>query len=361
MTASLPREHRRRVWIVGTSAALILAAGWAALAFSTRPSSVIVPGGSWRVRTRVQTGHQRAEAVTFLDGGKRLAVACPRYDRVVIFEIDADLGMRTVADIKTRGKPMALAEYDGQLYVLQRPSGDARHLESAFWQRYSSTGEPIGRAFDVGYDADDFAIDPVGKRAIVLLSGNAEGETNRPDSSLAGVDLSTPDAPRMAWSLPLNLGADDPTRLTMSAHATHAAVLTHDGTLVGIDLSDPKAPAETGRQSIGERPTARISFGPDDWITLPDQTGAPALDYASASDGTSDSIAWLAADQAALKLASAANGWTPAAVSLRGPGGIGDVRAMDLDHCPERSLMAVTDRAGGVHLIEFEAEPRQQN
>src|SRR5262245_52070313 len=34
---------------------------------------------------RVRTGHQRAERLTFADGGKLLAVACPRYNRVVLY------------------------------------------------------------------------------------------------------------------------------------------------------------------------------------------------------------------------------------------------------------------------------------
>jgi glycerol-3-phosphate acyltransferase PlsY len=333
------------------------------LCFERGSDRVAVSDGNWRVVARVQTGHQRAERVCFAGGGRRLAVACPRYDRVVIYEVEAMSRLRTLRDVKTVGKPMAVAEFDGALYVLQRHSGDARHLQPAFWQRFDLEGNPIGAPFIVGYDADDVAFLPNQRRALVLLSGNREGETNRHEPCVKLVDMTDSSDPRVEATVSLAEFADDPSRLIISQRGTHAGVLTDQSNLVGIDLRDPVDPRLTGSVSLAEAIIPRLSVSDGDAIVLPDRTGSdvvalqdrePMLQLAAFGRPALHLIVTVSPDAGELRFTELGSGYAPRSLRLRGPVGIGAVRLMSVASDPSQSLLAATDRSGGVHLLRFE-------
>src|SRR5690606_31507375 len=130
---------------------------------------------------RAQTGYQRAGRLAFLDRGRLVAVTCPRYDFLVLYRVTTEKTLEHFRDVKLGGKPVSLWPTKDRLYVLQRPSGDARHLVPAFWQVYDFDGQAIGPRFEVGYDPDDLVLTAEDQVALVLLSGHAEGESNRPD------------------------------------------------------------------------------------------------------------------------------------------------------------------------------------
>ena len=100
---------------------------------------------------RAATGHQRAERVAFADGGKLLAVTCPRYNRLVLYRVTDHDGLEALNDLALEGKPVALCLADDRLLVLERPPGDNRHVEPGWWQAYDLRGERLGEKVLVGY------------------------------------------------------------------------------------------------------------------------------------------------------------------------------------------------------------------
>lgn len=327
-----------------------LAALSVALAAST-PPELEVPGGAWRIVDRALTGHQRAERVVFFDQGKKLAVTCPRYGHLVLYDVAE--GLSRVCDKKLRGKPMAVREFEGVLWVLQRPIGDSRHLEPAFWQRIDFQGNDVGAPFPVGYDPDDFVIVPEKRLAIVLLSGNSEGETNRPPASLMLFDITNPDEPRPHSEIPLSLADDDPTGLIVSRRASHLGVQTYRGVLVGFDLSAPAQPRETGRIALADRDQPWFSHHEGDTLLVPDQTGGPAVSVASRDPNSIDQISSVALPTGTVRFRSAVSGAPLGELPLRGPFGLGQELATGLAADPQAGTIAVCDRTGGVHLVRF--------
>jgi glycerol-3-phosphate acyltransferase PlsY len=341
------------------------------VAFLGQPESLALQDGRWIVTSRVQTGHQRAERAHFLDGGRLLAVTCPRYDRLVLYRIGEDLKPRLARDWKLGGKPVAVREVGDELIVLQRPSGDARHLEPGFWQRYDLNGEPRGEPFRTGYDPDDFVFLDHAPIALVLVSGNREGETNRPDPEVLVVDVTQLSQPRTLGRVALEIGAyDDPARLLLSRNHTHAGVLTRRGLLIGIALTEPWMPQITGSISIAGRARPALSETTNDAIVLPDSSGAEVelvnsgsgamKAHAGGDDRPSRGVlATLDCKEGRISFVAAAGDRELGALMLHGPARLGSVRASGLAYCPQRELIAVADRSGGVHLLAFErAGPR---
>ena len=89
---------------------------------------------------RVATGHQRAERLAFADRGRLLAVTCPRYNRVVLYGVAGEDGLKPVREIVLEGRPVAVWPTADRLYVLQRPAGDALHLEEGWWETFDFEG-----------------------------------------------------------------------------------------------------------------------------------------------------------------------------------------------------------------------------
>jgi hypothetical protein len=339
---------------------LVLSACGVAWLVVRRPEPIVEwAGRRLAVLGRAQTGHQRAERTEFLDAGRRVAVTCPRYDRFCIFGIGEDRSLNLRRDIATRGKPVALAAAQDRLYVLQRPSGDARHLEPAFWQAYDFDGNDLGGSFEVGYDPDDMVVIDEGRVALVLLSGNAEGESNRPDPSLIAVDLSRPESPNLTTSLMLPATLGDPARLVLSQRATHAAILGSGGVVVGLDLVDPLRPSITDGITLAGRDGPLVSVTDSDRIVLPapeqgDVVALPPARPGGDPRGSWDALVALDAGSGRLLVLSADGRARHGQLELRGPFGVGIVPATGLAVCPVRGLLAAADRSGGLHLLAFE-------
>ena len=174
---------------------------------------------------RVATGHQRAERLAFADHGRLLAVTCPRYNRVVLYRVTDDLRLELHRDIELEGRPVAIWPAEDRLYVLQRPAGDARHVEPGFWETFDFQGRRIGSRYRVGFYPDDLAITPDGRYALVLTSGRAEGDPHRPRPALAVIELGADSvAHRLAGRVELDNEGADPDRLALSASGRQAIV-----------------------------------------------------------------------------------------------------------------------------------------
>ncbi len=138
---------------------------------------------------RVGTGYQRAERLAFADRGRLLAVTCPRYDRLVLYRVTDAEALEVVRDIALDGQPVAVCSTADLLYVLERPPGDARHVEPGWWEAFDFRGFPVGSRCRAGMYPDDMAVSPDGKHALVLSSGRAEGDPDKPPPALDVFDL----------------------------------------------------------------------------------------------------------------------------------------------------------------------------
>lgn len=309
---------------------------------------------------RYSTGHQRAERVAFADGGRLLAVTCPRYGRVVLYRVTAAGTLEVLRDIELAGRPVAVWPARDRLFVLQRPRGDARHVEAGYWETFDFLGRPVGSKFRVGFDPDDLVVTADGRWALVLTSGSAEGETNRPAPALKVVDLRG-DVPRLVAGVEFDQPGDDPERITLSATGSHAAVtLRGSNQVAGIDLTDIERPTMTGRVPMAVRDVPYPSRAGDDWIVMPVDSERETVWIAplGAAGSAAPDAGFLASTLpygSGLEVIHAA---TAQAVSLgilplRGPANLGSVRPTGLAFSSERGLLAVANRSGGIHLVSL--------
>ena len=332
-----------------------------------RPRALEGPGYRITLEAEVRTGHQRAERLAFFADGSRLAVICPRYDRLMLYRVTDSPGLELERDVKLDGRPVSLAARGDRLVVLQRPAGDARHIEAAWWDVFDPHGERVGERLRVGYDPDDMAFSEDGQLALVVLSGNAEGEGNRPAPVLQIVDVTDLEHPRIRGAATFDRPKEDPERLAV--RGTRAAVaLRRANTVAEVDFADPDRPVVVERRPLprGIQPGA-VQFDRDGRLLVADE-GNERLQEITADghaeiramgafaefDGP-DGIAWrfaLSVPRSAVEVLR--SGTSLGRVSL---GGIGGVRPTDLAiHRlgDAEALIAVSDRSGGVHLLRLD-------
>lgn len=295
---------------------------------------------------RVATGLQRADRLTFLDGGRLLAVSCPRYGRVVLYTV-GDNGLERDRVIKLEGRPVAVWPSGDRLYVLQRPVLDARHVEAGWWDCFDLEGRPVGSRFRVGYDPDDLAVSADGRWAFVALSGHAEGEANRPDPELMVVELQGDGGhPRVVGRLTFDQPGDDPERLRLSPDGSTVAVTFAGSDQVAwVDVRDREHPRAEPRGRIPADAPAGQEFAeachPErevihldvDRFTVQTHPDHSSLIVVDRRDGSEYRL------------------------PLRGTLNFGKVIPTGLDYEPGRGLIAVSTRSGSVHLIAARPVP----
>jgi acyl-phosphate glycerol 3-phosphate acyltransferase len=306
---------------------------------------------------RVQTGHQRAERVVFADRERLLAVTCPRYDRVVYYRVTRGDSLEVQRDIKLNGHPVAIQTVEDRLFVLQRPPGDARHLEPGFWETFDFQGRRIGSRYRVGFYPDDLAITPDGRQAIVLTSGRAEGDAHRPAPALAVIALGgDASAHRVVGRIEFDRPGDDPERLALSDSGRWATVaLRGSDQSATIDLSDPSSPAIVARTSRGpDRKAAPRDVQGDTFANpLEWEGGSVRLDLPELGD----CLARAQPEVSGLELIGAATRRSMGLLPIRGAMNLSPTRPTGVALAPGRGLIAVTTRSGGVHLIAINPVP----
>jgi glycerol-3-phosphate acyltransferase PlsY len=283
---------------------------------------------------RVGTGHQRAERLAFADGGRLLAVTCPRYNRVVLYRVTTDPRLDLHRDIALHGRPVAVAAAADRLHVLERPSGDDQHLEPGFWETFDFQGERIGARHPVGFYPDDLVITPDARHALVLTSGRGEGGATRPAPALEVVALEPSEGdntPRVVGRVAFERPGDDPERILLSDSGRSAAVtLPGSRQRATIDLSDLEKPFLV-EQSRWE---------PDAGDTVPLDLPALGKCVLAARPGSSS-----------LDLFEAATHRRLGQLPLRGAMNLSPIRPTGIALAPGRGLLAVATRSGSVHLI----------
>ena len=369
--------------VIGLAAVGTLAAMVAGVAVWSSRQETHVLAGPYRAEevARVATGHQRAERLVFLDHGQFLAATCPRYDRVMLYRVTLADQLDLVADIAVGGHPVALAAGPDRVYVLSRPTGDARHVEEGWWQAFDLHGQAATPRHQVGLYPDDFALIEQGQtaRLLVLTSGRGEGDARRPPAALTTYDLAV-NPPTQSARVEFDHSGDDAGRVAVSPDGATAAVsiVAPKPAVVWLDLADPTAPRVVNRVAWPKesRPDA-VRFDTDGSLLVTDD-GAEMLWHqvraeakpttrpvdggagdvvAIPGDGRPDYWAYsLPFDSGVAFLPTTATDDQPhdRLPLLGGRAKLSATRPMGLAVAPDRGLIAVANRSGGsVHLIRL--------
>jgi acyl-phosphate glycerol 3-phosphate acyltransferase len=315
---------------------------------------------------RAATGHQRADRVVFADRGRLLAVTCPRYNRLVLYRVSEDETLVPFRDLALEGRPVALQAAHDRLYVLQRPAGDAQHVEHGYWETYDFEGRRIGAKFRVGFYPDDMVLTRRDRLALVLTSGRSEGDPHHGAPALLCVDLD-PDAasPRVVSRTEFADAEDNPEKVVSSLSGSHAAVVMGGSKkVVGLDLIDPETPRLTGRVSLAPAEVPYPSVSDYDFLFMPVDSDRESIAITPPpGDGgtvlvggifrhTYQYLLSTVPDGSALEFFQSAKNWRPLGrMPLRGVANLGTVRPTGLAYDAGRGLVAVANRSGGVHLI----------
>lgn len=303
---------------------------------------------------RIKTGHQRAIDPEFADGGKLLAVLCPRYNRLMLYRVTDRPALELSRDVTLEGQPMAVRASGDRLVVLERPSGDARHVREGYVESFDFRGERVGARVAVGFYPSDLAIVDGGKTALALTLGRAEGNASLPKPSLTVVDLGLD---RVVSRLEFGNPKDRPTRISVSSTGRNVAVsLAGSNEVAAIDLSDRSNPLLIGRSELPDRPLPYPSVSGDEWILMPvasDRECAVMPPPGGPRDASplSGFLLSVPPDDSSLEVHGLASSNPLGRLTLRGSGNLGTIRPTGLSCSRERGLIAVTSRSGGVHLV----------
>ena len=325
--------------------------------------------GLWALREtdRTTTGQQRIDRVAFLDRGSRLVATCPRYDRVLLYQVELHAKLNLLREIELEGRPVALAAVGSRFVVLVSPSNDQRHIEPGWWQSFDLDGNQQGGRNMVGFYPDDLAVTPDGKYLLVVTSGRAEGDDKKPMPALQvlpaelGADTSRPIG-RVTFE-----ARDDPIRLSLSASGKFAAVLlSKTNETLAIDLETPESPRLIGRTKPSAAEVPYVSHsGEGDWILMPvaSQSEAIAIEPPPAGPAPShsgtgashgpDYLLCTRQRDSVLDFVQTEPLHSLGHLPLKGPLNLGRTRPSGLAYAPERGLVAVSTRTGTIHLIEL--------
>ena len=300
---------------------------------------------------RVATGHQRAERLAFADRGRLLAVTCPRYNRVVLYGVAGVDGLKPFREIVLEGRPVAVWPTPDRLYVLQRPTGDALHMERGWWETFDFEGRRIGSRVRVGFYPDDLSVTADGRDALVLTSGSGEGDPHRPGPSLEVMSLGNGDEQaRVVARLPFDVPGDNPSRLVLDANGDQGAVTFEETNRVAwLDLKDREHPRLTSRSVLPAGPPRLLESPAGPWVVPSPDRDALVI----GEEGDSPRIVIQASPQGSgLEIISGKTHLFP----LRGRWNLSAQRPTGLAFDRDRGLLAVANRSGGVHLIVIEPQ-----
>lgn len=340
-------------------------------------------GGAWLIRNatrtiqaeagpfsltetdRVVTGQQRVDRVAFDVRGDRLAGICPRYNTLLIFQVDAASTLSPVAETRLDGRPVGVVALGSRFAVLERPPGDAKHLEPGWWEVFDRDGKRVGSRHVTGYYPDDLAASPDGHRLFVLASGRSEGDQNKPLGALEVIDVDPDTAGARTLGRISFEASDDPERLTVSASARYAAVLlAKSRRTVAVDVTDPAAPRLIGKTPpvIAGAPYVSASAQDSDWIMMPagsdgdtialEAPGTPAP-AGEPHDAHPEYVVTSCETDSSLEIHQTKPHHEVGRFPLFGPFNLGRTRPTGLAYSPERNLIAVATRTGSIHVVEL--------
>ncbi|APW63144.1 glycerol-3-phosphate 1-O-acyltransferase PlsY [Paludisphaera borealis] len=340
-------------------AAVSIVAGASWLIHRAR-TPIEVQAGPWNLREtdRESTGQQRSTRVVFNDRGDKLAVMCPRYNRVLVYRIADDFTLELLSKIEVAGRPVAIAAAGDKLVVLLRPANDRKHLEPGWSEVFTFAGSQVGPRILAGYYPDDLSVTPDGRHLLVLCSGRAEGDADKPSPELTVLpaDFGS-NAPEPLGRVTFESG-DDPDRLTVSSGGTRVLVsLAHSKQSIAVDLADLAAPVASGRTDLAADEFPYVSQAPDgDWIVMPTGRESEAVVVSAPhSSASPDYLVLTRPEDSALEIVQVSPRRTLGQFPVKGPFNLGGTETSGLAYCRPRSLLAVTTKPGTIHLIHLES------
>lgn len=290
---------------------------------------------------------------------------CPRYNKILLYDVTSQGRLDQATEIALDGRPVAIARAGERLVVLERPTGDDKHLAPGWWESFGLDGRSSSSRIPAGYYPDDLAVTSDGRFLIVLNSGQAEGDSKKP---LPGIDVFQvasaieENSQRPIGHLSLEPD-DDADRLYLSAAGSRGLVtLPKAKQAMAIDLTDPEEPRPAGRTDLSQGNAPYVSFSPDgDWIIMPtlQASEAVAIQHPAISDDDSAGpppagyILYTRPDDSALELAQATPVQTLGRFPLTGPLHIGSTRPTGLCFSSENGLIAVATKPGTVYVISL--------
>jgi glycerol-3-phosphate acyltransferase PlsY len=340
---------RASVWIL----AIVAAVGLGSITLHRMTRAATLDCGEFTLVDlgHVKTGHQRATRPVFGDGGKLLAVLCPRYNRMMVYRVRGLRSLELFKEVTLDGQPTAMVGTRSGFLVLERPTGDDRHVHPGHLQAYDFDGEKSGPRIAVGFDPRDLAISADGRRGLVLTSGRAEGNSKLPPPALEILDLVEA---REISHLAFERDGDRPTRLSTSSSGSGVAVgLAGTDQVAAIDLSDPSSPHLIGRSPISRVDVPYPSRSADDSILMPVASDREIAVIPDSGGNLSGHIASVEVDSSELDIREIGSPKALGRLPLRGSANFAPIRPTGVAYSPERGLIAVTSRSGGVHLIEI--------
>lgn len=340
---------------------------------------IMVTAGPWTLREthRELTGQQRSTHVLFAENGKTLAVMCPRYNKVLLYKVTDRASLQQTAEIALEGRPLAFAMAAHRLVILQRPPGDDKHLTPGWWEAFQLDGSPTGLRVSAGFYPDDLAVTSDGRYLLVLNSGQAEGDKQKP---LPGIDIYDV-AKTLESKQPAPVGhldlerQDDADRLMLSGLGRRALVTLPKATqMIAVDLLRPEAPRIVGRMAMPQTGKPYLSVDENgDWMVMPtkQESESVVINHFQSIDCFGLPTPWngyllyTLPGESALELAQAPPRFALGRFPIKGPLNLGGSRPSGLAFCPERGLAAITTKPGTVHLVSIRSridsrqEPRQ--
>jgi len=341
--------------------------------------------------SRIGTGLQRADDIAFFSNGSRLAMTCPRYTRLTLWQTRPDRAPLPLKTIELEGRPQRLVSFGDKVIVVERPPGDDRHIKPGFMEVFDAEGQRIGEPVELGWEPDDLVLSERDGRlyGLILLSGNSEGEDNRPNGSVRVVEIdpnsfqikeiSSAEIPEVKK---LN---QDPLRIASASIKSesqaekHVAMITlgRSGAVRRLDWTNPASPVwgeELKLPEEAEPVGAAIDATGHHLVTASSKTGqAVAIPLNPAEEVKSlpkvpESISITALggiSQPFFDMRSVVVSEEASKVGflgedyfvfqrLRGPYGFGQVRAMAVAvHQVDQSTLwfAICDRSGGLHWV----------
>jgi glycerol-3-phosphate acyltransferase PlsY len=336
-----------------------------------------IKAGPWVLREtdRATTGQQRVERVAFARAGSRLAATCPRYDRLIVYPVEADGKLAPMREIELEGRPVALAMVDDKFVVLESPSGDQRHVEPGWWETFDADGNRQGGRNLAGYYPDDLAASADGKLLFVLSSGQAEGDGKKPPPGLEVVAVDSKTCSGRTLGRITFASTQDPCRLSLSASGKCAAILlAKTNETLAIDLTDPASPRLVGRTQPSGADAPYVSYSPDsDWIMMPVASQSEGIAIESPARGQElnarreiapahrvDYLVCTRHRDSVLELFQTEPRCSLGRLPLRGPLNLSRTRPTGLAYSRDRALLAVATRSGTIHLVKIEPRARAE-
>jgi glycerol-3-phosphate acyltransferase PlsY len=129
--------------------------------------------------------------------------------------------------------------------------------------------------------------------------------------------------------------------------------------VAAIDLTDRSRPVLLGRTALAPKRVPYPSISGDEWILMPvdsdrEYTLATASGSARDLSPLSGYLVSVQVDESELDVRKLASSASLGTFPLRGSGNLGEIRPTGVACSPERGLIAVTSRSGGVHMISIQ-------